>query len=270
VVTATREPSVVRERMVGDEARVEACRLDGTRHLGDRSRADELVTRGDPVSGELDREAHGSRQDTCADNETSAESRDGRIAGLAARRTTSIVCLFSPPGPAQRPLPRSPQSQEQLRGSPLFRLGRGLPQGAARVAGRRRPRARPAPERARRLGRALRVRPELAAQALRRGLCGDQLAQGVRRPRRVAHRAARLLRGDHARARAVRRRQLRGTSSRRADDHGRGHSRARRSATSARSSAASRSGARDSRSRAQAPTSRRSRRARCATATTTS
>ena len=62
-------------------------------------------------------------------------------------------------------------------------------------------RAHGAPPPSARLGRAPRVRHGLAAQALRRGLRGHQLAEGVRRPRRVAHRAARLLRGDRARAR---------------------------------------------------------------------
>ena len=60
-----------------------------------------------------------------------------------------------------------------------------------------------------RLAGAPRVRHGLAAEALRRRLRRHQLAEGVRRPRRDAHRAARLLRGDRARRRALRRRELR-------------------------------------------------------------
>jgi hypothetical protein len=53
---------------------------------------------------------------------------------LAAERSLSIVCPpphLPSPGPASARSPRSP-SQEPLRGSPLLRLRRGLPQGAAR------------------------------------------------------------------------------------------------------------------------------------------
>ena len=68
----------------------------------------------------------------------------------------------------------------------------------------------------RRLGRPARVRHRVAAHAVRRRLRGDQLAEGVRRPRRHAHRAPHLHRGDRAGAGALRGLQLRGPAPRRA------------------------------------------------------
>ena len=112
------------------------------------------------------------------------------------------------------------------RGPPVHR-GRGeVSKRAARLARGRGARSYGTPPPITRLGRAPRLRHGLAAEALRRGLCGHQLAQGIRRPRRHADRAADLLRGDRPGERALRRRQLRRRPARRPDDHGRGHARA--------------------------------------------
>ena len=83
------------------------------------------------------------------------------------------------------------------RGAALLGRRRSLSRRAARVARRDLARARAA-ARPRRLGRAPQVGHRLAAPAVRRRLRGLALAEGVRRPRRVADRAADLLRGDRA------------------------------------------------------------------------
>ena len=61
---------------------------------------------------------------------------------------------------------------------------------------------------------------------VRRRVRGHQLAEGVRRPRRHAHRAPHLHRGDRARPRPVRRHELRRPAARRPDAHRRGVRRA--------------------------------------------
>ena len=95
--------------------------------------------------------------------------------------------------------------------------------------------------------------------AVRRRLGGHQLAEGVRRARRVAHGAADLVRGVDAGRRALRRHELRRPEARRPDADRRGSEEQKASHLPA-SCAATRCGARASPSRAPARTSRRCRR----------
>ena len=116
---------------------------------------------------------------------------------------------------------------------------------------------------------AAQVGHRLATPAVRRGVRRVCTGPGVRRSRRIADRAADLLRGNGPRPRTVRRRELRRHAARGADAHRRRHRRAEGRRTCRRSCAATRCGARASPSRARAPTSRRCAPEPCATATTT-
>ena len=120
------------------------------------------------------------------------------VEGDAGRaRRVRRACDASPAmGPASRPLVDSP-----LRAAGILGRRRSVPRDVARLARGRAAEARAATG-ARRVGRAPEVGHRLAAAALRRRLRGLALAGRVRRPRRVAHRAADLLRRDGPRQRA--------------------------------------------------------------------
>ena len=111
-----------------------------------------------------------------------------------------------------------------LRGAALLRCRRRVSRRTARVARRDAARARAASA-ARRVGRAAQVGHRLAAAPVRCRLRGPALAEGIRRPRRVADRAADLLRRDSQGARAVRRCELRRHAARGSDAHRRGQRR---------------------------------------------
>ena len=114
MVAAGGEPAVARERMLGDEAGVEARGLGAARHLGDGGAADELVTGVDAVGRKLQGEAHSAA--------AYAQSHAACSASWQPRRPayrTGLARLFGAS-------PRDPL------GPPLLRLRREVPPRAAR------------------------------------------------------------------------------------------------------------------------------------------